>query len=139
MKKIGKSLPPSNRSKQSIQSSSSSSLSTVSDSIVNPQTYSATVGSITTNPHFCNWCHKQYASKAKLMQHQRKKHPDKIPQSTISVSQKKKNNNKDNQQQQKQQSNDILMMDVNSDNTVSAAATTTTTTTTTAAAATKYK
>ena len=94
MKKIGKSLPPSNRSKQSIQSSSSSSLSTVSDSIVNPQTYSATVGSITTNPHFCNWCHKQYASKAKLMQHQRKKHPDKIPQSTISVSQKKKNNNK---------------------------------------------
>lgn len=30
------------------------------------------------NPHFCSWCHKQYASKAKLMQHQRKKHTEKI-------------------------------------------------------------
>lgn len=43
--------------------------------IPNP-TYSATVGSITTHPHYCDWCHKQYASKAKLLQHQRKKHPD---------------------------------------------------------------
>ncbi|XP_071095824.1 PR domain zinc finger protein 10-like [Haliotis cracherodii] len=43
-------------------------------------TYSQTVGSITTMPHSCQFCHKQYASKAKLMQHQRKKHPDFVPQ-----------------------------------------------------------
>jgi hypothetical protein len=39
-------------------------------------TYSQTVGSITTMPHSCEFCHKQYASKAKLTQHQRKKHPN---------------------------------------------------------------
>ncbi|XP_063240565.1 PR domain zinc finger protein 10-like isoform X2 [Bacillus rossius redtenbacheri] len=39
-------------------------------------TYSQAVGSVTTRPHGCGWCHKQYASKAKLLQHQRKKHPD---------------------------------------------------------------
>jgi len=37
-------------------------------------TFSATVGSILTVAHACNCCHKQYASKAKLLQHQRKKH-----------------------------------------------------------------
>ncbi|XP_050415842.1 PR domain zinc finger protein 10 [Patella vulgata] len=42
-------------------------------------TYSQTVGSITTLPQQCTYCHKQYASKAKLMQHQRKKHPDLVP------------------------------------------------------------
>ncbi|XP_061165396.1 PR domain zinc finger protein 10-like isoform X1 [Saccostrea echinata] len=41
-------------------------------------TYSQTVGSITTMPHSCEYCHKQYASKAKLTQHQRKKHPDTV-------------------------------------------------------------
>lgn len=44
-------------------------------SLPNP-TYSQTVGSITTHPQSCQWCHKQYASKAKLLQHQRKKHTD---------------------------------------------------------------
>lgn len=39
-------------------------------------TFSQTVGSITTQPHSCQWCHKQYASKAKLLQHQRKKHSE---------------------------------------------------------------
>ena len=39
-------------------------------------TFSATVGSVTTVPHPCIYCHKQYASKAKLLQHQRKKHPE---------------------------------------------------------------
>lgn len=39
-------------------------------------TYSQAVGSITTHPQSCQWCHKQYASKAKLLQHQRKKHGD---------------------------------------------------------------
>ncbi|XP_059474056.1 PR domain zinc finger protein 10-like isoform X2 [Neocloeon triangulifer] len=43
--------------------------------VPNP-TYSQTVGSVTTLPHGCTWCHKQYASKAKLLQHQRKKHTD---------------------------------------------------------------
>jgi len=37
-------------------------------------TFSATVGSVLTVAHACNCCHKQYASKAKLLQHQRKKH-----------------------------------------------------------------
>ncbi|XP_067009796.2 PR domain zinc finger protein 10 [Anabrus simplex] len=44
-------------------------------------TFSQTVGSITTHPHGCPWCHKQYASKAKLLQHQRKKHIDLLPES----------------------------------------------------------
>ncbi|XP_025832055.1 uncharacterized protein LOC108744318 [Agrilus planipennis] len=39
-------------------------------------TFSQTVGSVTTRPQACQWCHKQYASKAKLLQHQRKKHPE---------------------------------------------------------------
>lgn len=46
--------------------------------VPNP-TYSQTVGSITTMPHQCEHCHKQYASKAKLLQHQRKHHPELIP------------------------------------------------------------
>ncbi|KAI8775497.1 PR domain zinc finger protein 10 [Biomphalaria glabrata] len=39
-------------------------------------TFSHTVSSVTTMPHGCKFCHKQYASKAKLLQHQRKLHPD---------------------------------------------------------------
>ncbi|XP_060601127.1 PR domain zinc finger protein 10-like isoform X2 [Ruditapes philippinarum] len=46
--------------------------------VPNP-TYSQTVGSITTMPHQCEHCHKQYASKAKLLQHQRKHHPEIAP------------------------------------------------------------
>ncbi|KAL3887286.1 hypothetical protein ACJMK2_027229 [Sinanodonta woodiana] len=42
-------------------------------------TFSQTVGSITTMPHGCEYCHKQYASKAKLTQHQRKKHTNLVP------------------------------------------------------------
>ncbi|KAF0294186.1 PR domain zinc finger protein 10 [Amphibalanus amphitrite] len=41
--------------------------------------YSQTVGSVTMSPHACSWCHKQYASRAKLLQHQRSKHPDLMP------------------------------------------------------------
>lgn len=33
-----------------------------------------TVGSISLRPHACTDCHKQYASRAKLLQHQRKSH-----------------------------------------------------------------
>ncbi|XP_054154487.1 PR domain zinc finger protein 10-like [Oppia nitens] len=64
----GKSLPLSNRHKGGIP---------LVPGVPNP-TYSATVGSITTHPHYCDWCHKQYASKAKLLQHQRKKHPEQM-------------------------------------------------------------
>ena len=42
-------------------------------------TFSTPIGSVTTVPHSCEFCHKQYASKAKLLQHQRKKHTDKVP------------------------------------------------------------
>jgi len=35
---------------------------------------SVQVGSVTTQPHNCELCHRQYASKAKLLQHHRKKH-----------------------------------------------------------------
>ncbi|XP_046418986.1 PR domain zinc finger protein 10-like isoform X1 [Neodiprion fabricii] len=59
----GAALPPSNRRKESD-----------APGVPNP-TFSQTVGSITTTPQGCQWCHKQYASKAKLLQHQRKKHP----------------------------------------------------------------
>ncbi|KAF7992656.1 hypothetical protein HCN44_005000 [Aphidius gifuensis] len=70
----GQTLPPSNRQKDN------NNLNGLENS-----TYCQTVGSITTIPHNCQWCHKQYASKAKLLQHQRKKHSnlmepaDKIP------------------------------------------------------------
>ncbi|XP_057653283.1 PR domain zinc finger protein 10-like [Diorhabda carinulata] len=60
----GAALPPSNRKQGSLQEVSG---------LPNP-TFSQTVGSITTRPQNCKWCHKQYASKAKLLQHQRKKH-----------------------------------------------------------------
>lgn len=45
--------------------------------IPNP-TFSHTVGSVTMMPHSCVYCHKQYASKAKLTQHQRRKHPEAV-------------------------------------------------------------
>ncbi|XP_014468242.1 PREDICTED: PR domain zinc finger protein 10-like isoform X2 [Dinoponera quadriceps] len=71
----GAALPPSNRQKESEFSG-----------LPNPS-FSQAVGSITTTPQNCQWCHKQYASKAKLLQHQRKKHAhlmepaDQIPRS----------------------------------------------------------
>ncbi|XP_011300439.1 PR domain zinc finger protein 10 isoform X2 [Fopius arisanus] len=54
----GAALPPSNRQKE----------------MMGDSTYSQAAGSVTTTPQSCQWCHKQYASKAKLLQHQRKKH-----------------------------------------------------------------
>ena len=41
-------------------------------------TYSSPAGSVTTVPQSCQFCHKQYASKAKLLQHQRKKHSEHV-------------------------------------------------------------
>lgn len=76
----GSELPASSRKKEYVD-----------PALPNP-TYSQTVGSVTTNPHPCEFCHKQYASKAKLLQHQRKKHQGLVPavterrrQSTISI------------------------------------------------------
>lgn len=65
----GKKLPPSARDKSAMATASQEA-----GSIVNNPTYSATVGSVTSQPHNCSFCHKQYASNAKLLQHQRKKH-----------------------------------------------------------------
>ncbi|XP_052253515.1 PR domain zinc finger protein 10-like [Dreissena polymorpha] len=65
----GSELPQSGRKKSGL---------TEIPGIPNP-TYSQTVGSITTMPHQCKFCHKQYASKAKLLQHMRKKHPGTCP------------------------------------------------------------
>lgn len=76
----GAALPMSNRKQGSLQEVAG---------LPNP-TFSQTVGSITTRPQSCKWCHKQYASKAKLLQHQRKKHVD---QMTTEASQVKVENN----------------------------------------------
>lgn len=40
--------------------------------------FSETVGNFTTHAQRCPWCHKQYASKARLLQHQRKLHMKEI-------------------------------------------------------------
>ncbi|XP_057327092.1 PR domain zinc finger protein 10-like [Microplitis mediator] len=72
----GAALPPSNRHQKETD---------LTDSGLHNSTFSQTVGSVSTIPQSCQWCHKQYASKAKLLQHQRKKHAallnpaDKIP------------------------------------------------------------
>ncbi|XP_014204044.1 PR domain zinc finger protein 10-like [Copidosoma floridanum] len=58
----GQALPPTNRNKDYDI-----------PGLPNP-TFSQAAGSIKTIPQGCQWCHKQYASKAKLLQHQRKKH-----------------------------------------------------------------
>ena len=60
----GGQLPPSIRTKN------------IGDADGTNASFSQPAGSITTMPHPCSMCHKQYASKAKLLQHQRKKHPD---------------------------------------------------------------
>ncbi|XP_012943372.1 PR domain zinc finger protein 10 [Aplysia californica] len=64
----GLQVPPSSRKSSALLDGSGSNLAANS--------FSHTVGSITTMPHGCKFCHKQYASKAKLLQHQRKKHAD---------------------------------------------------------------
>ena len=42
----------------------------------NNSTYSQCVGSVTAHPSRCAYCPKQYASKAKMMQHHRRDHPE---------------------------------------------------------------
>ncbi|XP_031623861.1 PR domain zinc finger protein 10-like [Contarinia nasturtii] len=48
--------------------------------VPNPS-FSANVGSITTNVHQCVWCYKQYASRSRLLQHKRKEHSKEIEDS----------------------------------------------------------
>lgn len=48
--------------------------------------FSETVGNVTTDPFRCQWCHKQYASKARLQQHQRKEHRDQLKKVDETVS-----------------------------------------------------
>lgn len=55
-------------------------LGTTDASSPNP-TYSATVGSVISVPHACVFCHKQYSTKAKLLQHIRAKHHEETEQS----------------------------------------------------------
>lgn len=42
--------------------------------------FSANIGSITTHAHQCTWCHKQYASRSRLLQHKRKDHSKELEQ-----------------------------------------------------------
>lgn len=48
--------------------------SIIDDSSMPNPSFSATIGSITTQAHQCPGCHKQYASRTRLLQHQRKSH-----------------------------------------------------------------
>lgn len=43
--------------------------------------FSANIGSITTHPHQCMWCYKQYASRSRLLQHKRKAHSTELEES----------------------------------------------------------
>ena len=78
----GQALPLSARSTSTAslsESNHTNATGTKSSSSSSNPTFSATVGSVTTQPHPCPFCHKQYASNAKLLQHQRKIHKDKLP------------------------------------------------------------
>lgn len=55
----------------------SNRVKTTDSSLPNPS-FSATTGRFSVQPQFCAWCPKQYASKPKLLQHQRKKHPEEL-------------------------------------------------------------
>ena len=44
------------------------------DTDASASTFPQAVGSVPSEPHNCDLCHKQYASKAKLLQHMRKEH-----------------------------------------------------------------
>lgn len=92
----GQALPMSNRRQGSFSEVAG---------LPNP-TFSQTVGSITTHPQACQWCHKQYASKAKLLQHQRKKHSELLQNQSNQV----KNNTHQNQVvPQKQEVEEIVL------------------------------
>lgn len=51
------------------------------DAIEPNLSFSANVGSVTTNAHQCMWCYKQYASRSRLLHHKRKEHSKEIEES----------------------------------------------------------
>lgn len=46
--------------------------------VLHDPSFSESISSITTHAHQCRWCYKQYASKTRLLQHQRKQHNEEI-------------------------------------------------------------
>lgn len=76
----GSLLPPSARNKCDPDPSlvAAEALATGAESVLSAN-FSAPIMSITTQPSACQFCHKQYASRAKLLQHQRRHHPDHAP------------------------------------------------------------
>lgn len=46
-------------------------------------TYSKSIGNVVMHAYRCEWCHKQYASKTRLQQHQRKQHNDELQRSLL--------------------------------------------------------
>ena len=86
----GKSIPPQLRGKElksileeKVGSSSEVTLETIHEGdlretveVIRKETV---VGNIVGTPHGCDWCHRQYATRAKLLQHQRKHHVHLMP------------------------------------------------------------
>ena len=62
----GKEPPPSARDKAVLQAINGNKPEHHHNQDFNP-TFSATVGSVTSQPHNCRYCHKQYATNAKLL------------------------------------------------------------------------
>ncbi|XP_037049154.1 PR domain zinc finger protein 10-like [Bradysia coprophila] len=62
----GEDLPQSARSKMSSEGENQN------------LSYSEVVGSVTLSPQRCLWCHKQYATRTRLLLHQRKSHSDNL-------------------------------------------------------------
>lgn len=46
--------------------------------ILHDPSFSESISSVTTHAHQCRWCYKQYASRTRLLQHQRKQHSEDI-------------------------------------------------------------
>lgn len=46
-------------------------------------TFTANIGSIATHAQQCPWCHRQYASRTRMLQHQRKHHSDRIQNENV--------------------------------------------------------
>lgn len=66
----GRELPQSTRQK-----------STVTDQaigVLHDPSFSESISSVTTRALQCQWCYKQYASKTRLLQHQRKEHSNEV-------------------------------------------------------------
>lgn len=96
----GAALPMSNRTMKQQQQQQNTNGGPIQEQNTNP-IFSQTVGSITTRPQNCKWCFKQYASKAKLLQHQRKKHAEQLDNLT------QQNKNRDKEKTKTTNSNDM--------------------------------